>query len=222
MSRAFVIALLFSLCVAVASAQTAQPKPAFMCPDVHATKACASFLELRKAKDPAVLLERAEAVGMVCFRQNDDNFFVLFIKRGYIDDSATKRDAAGNVMIREWGNAYGRLTAFKEGVEDADNTVPVNFFKGLWYSFRTVPEAQYWNNNPDNDARYIAKAEDNDGVFVHVDSTIDISKTYKNVRDEDVDYHLSIQRSTGRFVESHTFKNQPAASTTGRCIALPR
>jgi hypothetical protein len=62
------------------------------------------------------------------------------------------------------------------------------------------------------------------GGMVSVQSSqFEASVRYKNQLDKDIDYHLLIQRSTGRFSESYTNggEKMPFSENQGRCIRLP-
>src|SRR5262249_47188407 len=158
-------------------------KPLIVCPP-QSKVACDSFLELWNAGDEDVR-RYADDFGLVCFRQNEDNFLVLLIRSGYIDFDNVKKDSEGNPYSREWPNARGRLQSFKDGVSFADTTIPVSLthFNGAWISFARVSlktNMVGWTLRPD-DAEFYTKAEDNHGASVVVTAgSVDLSATYKS------------------------------------------
>lgn len=199
------------------------PKPLIVCPP-QSKAACDSFLELWNAGDEDVRRDH-EDFGLVCFRQNEDSFFVMLIRSGYIDFDSVKKDSEGNPYIREWPRARGTLESFKDGVSFADTTIPDSLinFNGTWHSFETVSAKTNvvgWTKRPD-DAEFYAKPEDNRGAGVMVTSTsVNLSATYKSISEKDVSYDLTVQRSTGRFIEIHTIDKVPTRAL-GRCVPLP-
>ena len=197
-------------------------KPLIACPP-QSQVACDSFIELWNAGDADVKADWDE-FGMVCFRQGEDNFFVVVVANGYLDPDTMQRDAGGTVFVREWKNAYGRLESFKNGVSNADNTIPdsLTTFKGGWIAFGNVPENSLPSVKP-KDATFIAKPDDNSGAYVNISATTaELSADYKNVAEKDVQYGLTIQLSTGRFVETHSLKNAVPTQAVGRCVPMPK
>ena len=138
----------------------------------------------------------ADRFGIVCFRPHEDGFFTVTVARGQLNS-----------------DAHGRLTAFKGGVADADDTVPVSRFVGRWQTRQAGA-----------DAVFVAKAEDaiNAGARVEIDdSSVTVVKPFKSTNGADVDYQLSIQLSTGRFAERHVIHNGRTVESSGRCMPIP-
>jgi hypothetical protein len=214
----------FLLFTSLASAQA----PEFTCP-ANSKRACDSFLELRRAGDAGVF-PAADRFGIVCFRPHEDNFFTVTVTHGHLNSDALGKntDMNGNVFQREWTSAFGRLTAFKSGVADADDTVPVSHFVGTWHTLQeAIPRTDIAKLEvfPNTDAVFVAKSEDdsNTGARVDIDvSSVTISKVFKSTAGADVDYQLSVQLSTGRFVERHSVHDGRTVESLGRCMPFPQ
>jgi hypothetical protein len=215
---------MFLLFASLASAQA----PEFKCPP-NSKRACDSFSELRRAGDAAVF-PAADRFGIVCFRPYEDNFFTVTVTHGRLNSNALGKntDMNGNVLRREWVDASGRLTAFKSGVADADDTVPISHFVGAWHTLEeAIPriDSAKLEVFPNAGAVFVARSEDegNAGARVDVDvSSVSISKVFKSTAGADVDYALSIQLSTGRFVERHSVHTGRTVESLGRCMAFPQ
>jgi hypothetical protein len=209
------------LFASLASAQV----PEFTCP-ANSKRACESFSELRRARDAAVFPD-ADRFSVVCFRPHEDSFFTVTVTHGQLNSGALTKntDMNGTVFLREWTNALGRLTAFKGGVADADDTVPVSRFVGTWQTRHAIrrTDTAALELFPNTDAAFVARAEDdtNAGTRVDIDaSSVSISRLFKSTAGADVDYQLSIQLSTGRFVERHVHSGRSVESF-GRCMPIP-
>jgi hypothetical protein len=210
------------LFASLASAQV----PEFTCP-ANSKRACDSFSELRRAGDAAVF-PTADTFGIVCFRPHEDSFFTVTVTHGHLNSDALSKntDMNGTVSQREWTNALGRLTAFKGGVADADDTVPVSRFAGTWHSLQAIPRTDMAKLElfPSAGAVFVAKAENdsNAGTRADIDvSSVTISKPFKSTAGADVDYQLSIQLSTGRFAERHSIHAGRSVESFGRCMPIP-
>jgi hypothetical protein len=200
------------------SAAKKPTSPAFVCPDLAAAKSCKSFIELHKAGDEGVRSSVSNGgVAYVCFRQPEDEFFVLVLdgpaffkkhldldtKKLVPDDDAT---ASGRGAVR----------GFVNGIQDYA-AVPINSFSGEWTALfgEMSFAARRINLNNIVDAEFA-------GIYVD-EQQVNASFRYKNRFEKAIDYRLAIQRSTGRFSEKYTDESAkvPFSERTGRCSRIP-
>lgn len=187
--------------------------PRFTCPDPLAAQACKSFEELYAAHDETVLSQLPPPdFEYVCFRREADEFFIV-----RVSGPLELGDEAAHPRIGEkTGSGIGEITAFADGVQDT-SAVPSVVFVGDWKRSLGGSDfsATHINRQAISDpARY--------GVSLDSDQ-FSCAYGYKNLSGEDVDYTLTVQRSTGRFTETFTVSPSkiPLRREQGRCSPLP-
>jgi hypothetical protein len=191
--------------------------PGFRCPDPDAAKACASYVELRKAGDDGVKLSVARGgIAYVCFRHPDDAFFVLWVpgpifrKRHF--DTVLKKIVPDDDATDE---VNGSMRGFVNGVDDYSAT-PIHNIRGDWTPLLDSIgfKANLVNRKP-------MAENDDSGVFID-SAQVDAGVKYKSRADKDIEYRLIIQRSTGRFVERYmeSPSQVPFATMNGRCSVM--
>jgi hypothetical protein len=190
------------------------PKPqisssSFACPDAEAQKACKSYDELLKAKDTSLPTE-----GYICFRENDDEFFVISVSKPYFR-KRWDRDLKQMVVDDETTSpGRGSARTYKDGVE-VSGMMPSLSFKGKWYPY---PESGMFSSDEIN---FKKQDDSNRNVGVSIDENqVNVGYEYQNTSDKPFTYNLTIQRSTGRFSESFQEQSEhvPLLEGTGRCI----
>jgi hypothetical protein len=185
---------------------------AFVCPDSEAKLSCKSYEELVKAKDqslPSVSDER-----YVCFRKSADEFFVIAFSAPRFEKIWNEKYKTVMTDPSATLDGTGYADSFKNGVE-SPQLLPSFFFTGTW--------------RPYNDGIFSASALDFEAIDFKRDphSALDINRSqfsvsykYKNTTKQDVIYKLTIQRSTGRFIESfhNAIGQETLSQNTGRCV----
>jgi hypothetical protein len=188
--------------------------PAFTCPDPLAAEACKSFEELYKAGDKGLTLASRWETGYVCFRQNEDQFFVLTLNKPLFPlhwDKETKSPIPDDDAT---AYGFGSVNAYSNGVNDF-SIMPIFEFAGRWTPAGPTLSATRINGEDNPDPTH-------NGISVDPEQ-INATWRFKNRFDKDVDYHLVIQRSTGRFTETYTEppSHVAFAEQHGRCSPLP-
>ena len=186
--------------------------PAFTCPDPLAAESCKSFKELYEAGDEGVTLYALQ--GYACFRQNEDQFFVLTLNRPSFrmhydrDSKSIVPDDDGTA------SGIGFISGYSKGVRDT-SIMPIYKFTGDWTPFGPRLTATKINGEDIPDPTH-------NGLWVDAEQ-INAVWRFKNRFDKDVGYQLSIQRSTGRFTETYTENPSkvPFVEEHGRCSHLP-
>jgi len=188
-----------------------------VCPDKSYDRACKSFEELVRAGDKAVTPTASTGgVALVCFRQPEDEFFILDLG-GPGTWSSRHFDSIKKAIVPDVdavSRALGSMWSFANGVED-QSRMPIRTIDGVW-------------EFPGLDLTFDAKkvnskdVDEHSGVLVS-ESQIEASVRFQNRLQKNIDYRLVIQRSTGRFTETYTDESGklPFQEGQGRCARLP-
>jgi hypothetical protein len=112
---------------------------------------------------------------------------------------------------------YGLVSGFNDGI--ADNSITLfDIIGGMW---KATPGGPMFSANRIGITNELPA---NSG-FVIDPLQISGTRRYQNRSKKDVDYQLTIQRSTGRFSETYTYadgsNSVPFSQETGRCAKLP-
>jgi hypothetical protein len=221
MSTAFLLPLGYGQQPSATKAKP-QPRPktgstqSFVCPDPEAKKACESYQELKKAKDPS-LENDFYGISFVCFRPAVDQFFLLSFRQPpppvrHWDKDLEKMAISDTASARGGGD----VTTYDKGIV-AGSIVPNFRFLGTWTYLELDKVETFFNSVT------TVKTQDDYGIHhtVRIDeSRIDIIASYINPQGKLVDYALAIQRSTGRFSEKFHQEDDkiPFIDRDGRCI----
>ena len=196
---------------AILNEPAATAAPAFVCPDSEAKPSCTSYTELVRAKDKGL-----KATGddrFVCFKKNKDEFFVIVFPPPQLP--LTYNEKFKKMMVEPSATSVGAgySTTFKDGVEN-EQIMPSFFFSGKW---REIFGPSF---SADSFGIEETDTTHNGSTLTINESQFSATYKYKNLKNEDVIYSLTIQRSTGRFTESYqqTSEQFPSAQDTGRCI----
>jgi hypothetical protein len=188
--------------------------------------ACDSFQGLIRASDPDLLdlfarLEHA----YVCFRPHEDTFFTIWFAEPS-EWNWRRPDAEDQKLFKLRPDAlmqFGDLgvSYYKQGIQDKDAELSG---ASIWSYLPLIP-----NVTPSSLARLAtssdAKLERLNGQpTIQLDGTrINVSESYKNKKDEDIEHTLLVQRSTGRFMETYNEKSsgRTILSYPGQCVVVP-
>ncbi|HKV04375.1 MAG TPA: hypothetical protein VJO53_04620 [Candidatus Acidoferrales bacterium] len=188
----------------------------FTCPDPKAADACKSFAELRKAGDEDVLPSYSGRISLVCFRQQNDEFFILEVTDPSFSQTHFDRLTGKQVPDKDaTDDAFGTIAGFAKGIED-ETILPIFEFSGKWV-YRLGP----WFKADEINGSEISD-RDHYGISANASQFI-AGFRYKNRMEKDIDYSLVIQLSTGRFSEKFTEDQAkfPFSETNGHCSRLP-
>lgn len=195
-----------------------KPRPAAKahpaCPDAEYNRACASYAELVAAKDSAIVdLTDSGSVSFVCFRPNEDSFFIFLLggplawSKTVVDDTTGTRKPT----LDATASSLGGVTEFVEGISD-NRTMPLSLFWGDWiHPFNPLFKATQINRR---------KVGVDESVTVD-EGQISADVTYSNRENKPIKYRLRVQRSTRRFSEEYTTEgaSNPFLVQRGRCVA---
>jgi hypothetical protein len=192
------------------------------CHDAETSVACHSFQQLNEAADPDLLdlLARMEHV-YVCFSSREDVFFALW----FPEPSEWHWGKANADDQKVFGIPLGALIQFGfPGVYYYD--------KGVSNTVEAISDIGVWSYLPQSTdtspARLALVATSNDAKFVgsvfRIDGTsVALAESYKNNANHLIKHTMSLQRSTGRFVE--TYAEEPSGHTilnySGQCMVVP-
>ena len=193
-----------------------------VCSGAFVETACRSLTELLDATDPDLLdlLARMEHV-YVCFRPGSDTFFTLWFTEpdphGWREENDQER--------KLWPAAPGTLVTFgfpgvyyySRGLQEKDTHMQG---EGVWQFLplgRDTSPASMARIASSKDAKYFSKVFQIDGTGVYA------SERYTNVKHQEVEHVLEVQRSIGRFSESYKFatQNQLIEDFSGKCVVVP-
>lgn len=193
------------------AAKSATPRPVFTCPDPEAKQGCKSYEELARAKDsglPGKFDER-----YVCFRKNADEFFVVAYSTPLFQPTWNEKYKKAIVDPSATSEGSGFASTYVNGVDDS-HTMPAFFFEGTWRPYEDGLFSASKFNFED------IKTTDDPHSSMYINrGQLSITYRYQNALDAGVVYSLTIQRSTGRFVESFQKLSEkvPFLQSTGRC-----
>ncbi len=179
----------------------------FSCPSSSA--GCNSYRELVAANDKNV---NTDSVHYACFPDDSSDFFIVYF--GYFDDPYT---------FYKWNHLLAVYTInylsdgsvgivgfdyYKNGVENG-TTEPSNSALGRW-------KIAY-----DSGMRFVSTASTTMSVSMD-DNQIVYFHKYKSIGEKDIDYTLTIQLSTKRFVGQYNVEHNPTDNfdITGRCAEI--
>ena len=156
---------------------------------------CKSFNELLAANDKDVtVMLGVDNEAYTCFRTDEDVFVIVSMEKP--EPERFKKVANQPYSLVMFAVAY--VEKFENGVSQ-DNRI----FTGNWKKFSTLP-----NREPS----FSSKLAESSLFFG--ESEINISYTWKNLKNTNTFYMMNIRRSTHRFVE--TFEVPPAAGDKDR------
>ena len=189
-----------------------RPGAAFTCPEPEAKQSCNSYVELARAKDSGLPTKADDRY--VCFRRNVDEFFVVGFGAPFFERSWNEKYKKMMIDPDATQEGSGFASTFKDGVDDS-RVVPSLFFTGTW---RPYDDGMF--SATDINFEKIKTIDDPPSSVYINQNQLSITYNYKNSTDADVIYILTIQRSTGRFVESFQKKSDKIVflQGTGRCI----
>lgn len=188
------------------------PGASFTCPEPEAKQSCNSYVEMAKAKDSALPSKTDNRY--VCFRRNVDQFFVVAFATPFFLPTWNEKYKKTMVDPSATNEGSGFASTFKDGVEDS-RSMPSLFFSGTW---RPYDEGMFSATDL-NFEKIKTTDEPLSSVYINY-SQLSLTYNYQSSTNTDVIYSLTIQRSTGRFVESFQKKSEqtPFFEGTGRCI----
>jgi hypothetical protein len=195
----------FSLALTLVATATAQDSPSvpvvstFLadCNTVHALKSCASFNEMITQKDDSILKRLASQVAFVCFRPQEEVFFIISYNPPLFADEKSKTIQRQNGLVT--------YEIFKDGSADSSHLV-----FGEWQ--RDPSGAIYFGKGP--------KVAGTDSVRVS-DSEVSFSFDFENLAHRKTTYSAHIKRSNKRFSETYAWdipkeRKTKAGSTSPR------
>jgi hypothetical protein len=202
-------------------------EPTFTCPDPLATEACKYFEELYAAHDNSVGREwDSTGLEYACFRQGSDQFFTVHLSGPGRLAGMRGFSQKGQLAQELTPIGLGRMSAFAHGVEDMSIT-PFLFFSGNWKGLQGWPLRNWtFEGTTDDMSKEVPPGPLVDGIALDPEQ-FNVSWHYRNSSGKEVEYHLVIQRSTGRFTETWTENPSeplavPFSANHGRCSPLPR
>lgn len=183
----------------------------FECPDAEAKQACKSYEELLKAKDSGL-----QDDGYVCFRKNQDEFFVVSFGKPHFLTRWDKDQKKMVVDTEYTPSGYGSAHAYKNGIADS-STMPHLNFAGKWHP--PIFDGETGTFVSENINFKKQDEEDKDVGISIDDEQVSVLYKYENKLDDTVRYELTIQRSTGRFSETYQKVKQqiPFLENIGYC-----
>lgn len=154
--------------------------------------------------------------GYICFQKQVDAFFVVYFDPPPFTLSKARQQLESGSRVKEYP-ASGYFTSYKDGVNDT-RVMPSLFFSGNW--FRVIDRWGFISNT----VNFAEETRPGQMPIVAINGT-QIAVTdykYKSVLNNDVQYSLTIRRSTGRFSESMVKEGEqlPFFEDSGRCIRL--
>jgi hypothetical protein len=149
------------------------------CRGVRALKSCQSFNEMIDQRDETLMKSLVSNIAFVCFRSNEDVFFVVnFEPPTFLDEPSAKKP-----IQTVTGFIY--YERFKEGISESSQMAI-----GEWRKTR-------WSDQP------LWKSSSGEKAFVILDeSEITFGFSYENVGRGKTNYLAQVRRSTKRFVET--------------------
>ncbi len=214
MARQLVIAVLLLQVTAITHAQTArsaQPDISVPCAsDLTPSRSCLSFKELIDARDDIRNTVATADEAFVCFEPQEDRFFVVDFElpqHFWVVKSPLIEEQVGSIRWLDFDNgspsgfhvAFGRWTKPREG-NDLDPTF--------------VGESPFRNKGT-------KRPQDSTKAFIEA-TDLTMSYTFQNRGGTQTLLELGIRRSTGRFIESFSWREPGRGAqqndVAGRCF----
>ena len=188
----------------------------FTCPDSEAQQACKSYSELLGAKDSGLKDNDFQDTGYACFRKQVDEFFVVTFSKPSFQQTWDK-DRKKFVIAKDAQQVPGTgwIQTYKDGVADS-GTMPYLFFTGNWRPL--FGYGLFASDTIDFEPEPGGKL----AVVSINDTQLSVSGyKYKSKLDANMEYNLTMQRSTRRFSESFVQEGTaiPVVEKTGRCVS---
>ena len=163
------------------------------CGTVRATESCNSFNEMVQSKDKDLLSVLSSKTGMVCFRPDEDMFFVISIYRPSFDDLPKNQTSD----IIKNGMVY--YQSYHQGTTDTSHTA---YGK--------------WTKTPYSDEVTFSSSGATGTVATVDDSEIFFGFEYPNIGRGTTHYSAQVRRSTLRFLEDYqwTIKSKDPKATS--------
>lgn len=179
------------------------------CPDTSATAACASFQELLSTSDVDLLDDFAQKDHVyVCFRPREDIFMEIYFLDASNGVWSRKDNDPREIRVEHFGGAG--IAYYKEGIGSGD----MSFHDmGTWTSIAYKDDLAANQNDPS------LTTFQGDRILIQ-GSHFEANEKYKNEAGTETNHSLTLQLSTGRFVESYKSSNLDKTNS-GRCLALP-
>lgn len=198
------------------AATTSAPAPVpvpFVCPDVEAKQSCNSYEELVRAKDGGLQDDNDDRY--ICFRKHTDEFFVLAVSPAQFEKTWNEKYRKMMVDPSATVDGAGYADSYKDGVEN-EHILPAFYFSGLWRP--SFGDAVFFTATEFNFEK-INEKESPSTVSIN-SGQVSVTYKYQNPMKQDIVYTLTIQRSTGRFVEAYQKASEqiPFSQDTGRCV----
>jgi len=181
--------------------------PVVSCSDAQKVKACSSFKQLVDAHDKDILDAISSPPLYVCFRPNEDTFFMLHFEepRNY----GWKADSEGGEggEKQQFPSSVSFAT-YRDGIMDD--------FEGNY---------GYWWRSDSNDDTGLFHTESTavfKGFKVTIaGSEISVQDPFMNQNGGITRYSLTIRRSTGRFSETFDVDGKTSSTDSGTCLIYP-
>jgi len=190
----------------------------FTCPDERAAESCKCFEELWRARDQSVRTYLGHTA-YACFENGGDRFFIVQVTDPVFPIHFDSQGGRAAPNAGETSEGLGSTRSFSGGIENT-STMPTSHFGGIWRAFLgdATFEATIINGQEMSaDSKFAA----DHGISIDPEQ-ITVAWRFKNKLEKDVEYSLTMQRSTGRFSESFTEPpaKVPFLAHAGRCIEL--